>query len=138
MAKVLSSSGRWLVTPPEGYKGKTYIGGRYVFQYRLLMEKRIGRLLLPNEEVHHINGIKTDDREENLKIEISHEHHLLHGEQLKGKNNCICSNCGSKFHLRPCYKKQNSSGLVFCSRDCYRDYVKYNNWGINNPRYLNR
>ena len=134
MTKVLSSSGRWLITPPKGYKGKTYIGGRYVLQYRLLMEKKLGRLLFPEEEVHHINGIKTDDREENLKIEIKHEHHLLHGKQLKGKPNYICTFCGKNFHLRPCYKKRNLSGTVFCSRNCYRDYVKKNNWGKNNPR----
>ena len=31
----------------------------------LVMEKHIGRFLLPDEEVHHINGVMTDDNIEN-------------------------------------------------------------------------
>ena len=42
--------------------------GNYVFQHVLVMEEMLGRHLLPGENVHHRNGVRDDNRPENLEL----------------------------------------------------------------------
>jgi len=42
--------------------------GSYVFEHILVAECPLGRHLVPGESVHHVNGVRDDNRPENLEL----------------------------------------------------------------------
>lgn len=84
----------WRITS-RGYVEKTRKGddeGRLV--HVLIMEKRIGRRLLADEIVHHIDGDKLNNDENNLALMTSSAHGRLHRfeDKLAGKDSKRSSN----------------------------------------------
>lgn len=49
-----------------------------VYQHRLVIERKIGRLLTKAEVVHHENGIRSDNRESNLELMTRSAHQRMH------------------------------------------------------------
>lgn len=55
---------------------------KYLGEHTLIMEKYIGRYLKDFEEIHHINGIKGDNRIKNLRLMTDATHASLHSTKF--------------------------------------------------------
>lgn len=56
------------------YVGKRYPSAKkngYMLEHRYVMERYLGRHLLPEENVHHKNGVRHDNRLENLELWVT-------------------------------------------------------------------
>jgi len=58
-------------------------GKGYVFEHRLIMEQKIGRYLLEEERVHHINKNKKDNQIVNLMLFPNESEHQKHHHRIK-------------------------------------------------------
>jgi hypothetical protein len=110
--KTVNSQGYVLIHTPE----HPHCSKRgYVREHRLVMEKKLGRYLEPNEVVHHKNGKKDDNRIENLELMKKKDHDRVGPNVFqKGKQyKKVCPECGEVFYVTPSLLR-----IVCCSQSC--------------------
>lgn len=70
-------------TSKEGYKylrlldHPNKLSNGYLAEHRYVMEQKLGRYLTKWEHIHHINGVKSDNRIENLELVNAQTHNLI-------------------------------------------------------------
>lgn len=86
-----------------------------ILEHRAVMEEHLGRPLLEEEIIHHINGDKLDNRIENLQITSLQEHQSLHKIDSWSREHKCCIECGST--------ERRHEARGFCMR-CYQRHRK--------------
>ena len=76
------------------------------------MEQKLGRKLLKDEQVHHINGNPLDNRLENLEVLDCATHMRRHKQIYPDKKKCVV--CRASFTVNPRKRKRNKC----CSLNC--------------------
>lgn len=132
----LTSTCRWCRWPKRRTHGDGYIdlwkpehplarADGYVSEHRFVLHEA-GVEIPPGAHVHHVNGVKDDNRIENLTVLSPADHtneHIGAGDVVPNQyggharwrtSHYVCPSCGSSF--RPHVRKQ-----IHCSRGCVKN-----------------
>lgn len=109
---------------------------------RIIMERHLGRELLPDEDVHHIDGNVANNSIENLQIIKRGEHQRQHSQKYFDKI-AICQVCGKKFIWTGKRQQRyygdlrvNRNRIITCTKKCSSYYGRMKQ--LNNVEEINR
>ena len=89
-AKRLALGNRWRTK--QGYIFIRNELGQAVSEHKVILERKLGRLMLKGESVHHKNGIRDDNRPENLELWL---YGFRYGQRAR---DIICPHCGKPYN----------------------------------------
>lgn len=122
--KVITTGGYvYIMKPEHPHASKS----GYVMEHRLVMEQHLGRLLEKDEDIHHINKIKTDNRLENLEL-LSHNHHasLTNTVDMSHRRCALCLSTTTHVQKRDGRPHWYYIGRLLVCNKCYmEDYAKH-------------
>lgn len=110
-----ANNGKVSTGEPCWWKNKDgYIEGRVtrngeriqILQHRYFVENRLGRLLTDAEEVHHKNGIRDDNRDENLEVLLKGHHVSSHNKKRVYRSGYKANVSDDERAARSCRAKQ--------------------------------
>jgi len=117
----------------QGYVRYTSDPTRVAWEHIRVAEQMLGRKLGKTEQVHHVNGDKTDNRPANLMVMRSNSDHLrIHG--IIKQCEIVLTSDGSYVAI-PCQREcenchrlfvPNNSDQIFCDQNCYRMHASTN------------
>ena len=138
--RYVDSNGYVRVRDDDGVCGRA---GSLVLEHRLVMAKKIGRPLRPDEFVHHIDGNKSNNDPSNLTIVSADIHYRNHKGPVKSKHRFLiqfppfkgdeewvklrCPCCGTIFYRRKAQSflsERSNTPLTFCKTSCSSKFNK--------------
>lgn len=106
----------YMPSHPKSMKSNNWNG--YVYEHIVIAEKDLGRALVENEEVHHLDFNRSNNSPENLLVLSSSSHNKLHVWLRLNNINPIpkvvrrCEACNSPLRMTE-HKR-------YCSEDCFK------------------
>jgi uncharacterized CHY-type Zn-finger protein len=107
----------------------------YVPEHRLVIEEKIGRFIVPDQEdAHHVDGNITNNDPCNLMLITKSEHRRMHSgwKVINGKWWKTCNHCQRFLEVEPNFYKRHTGHneyMTFC-KDCQREITSIKR-GIN-------